>query len=134
MIEEDDDYRMKVVYIDPEPYYYDSKPTEDDKRFKKKAKKDEKLHKKLFKEVVNKNPTKRQNLNLQKILQFDEYYHGKHLRALEAIDWLQAEFERWKYYDTFTEKEEETMIERLKFLKKMSFMAGDVYHNEFNKN
>lgn len=89
------------------------------------AKQKHKEAEKILDEVLTKPVTKARNRKLQKVLQIVEYYHGKHVRAHYAIDWLKGEWERYSYFEK-TQNENE-FIERLKYLKKMSFRVGDVY-------
>jgi hypothetical protein len=67
------------------------------------------------------------NLKLQKALQIIEELDGKHVRAMYAKDWLDDTITHLKKYDNFTPRENKILLDRINFLKKMSFRAGDVY-------
>jgi hypothetical protein len=131
MTEQQEDFRKKDIFLDEEKLarikaWNDEQNSPEAKRERRILKQKNKRQEKILNEVLTKPVTKARNRQLQKVLQHIEYYHGKHVRAMYTVDWLKYELERWRY-DIYTEEQEQQFIERLIYLKKMSFRAGDVY-------
>lgn len=130
--EEEDEYsglalsKKDIASLKRERRKEERKQAIENKKYEARTKKE----KKLLKEILSKPITKTRNLQLQKILQNQEHDHGKHARAMLALQCLDKEFDRYKHEET--DKHDDEYLNRLRFLKTVSYRAGDIYEYKWD--